>query len=95
MRVDLQTLVKGVDSEDGPLNISLVTLQQNKILKTLRVIKKNLVKKSLEVFAKKKDDYTKFCMQFGKGLKFGVPEHCTNVVEDRRAFSSPPSSVMS
>ena len=64
------TFVKGVvDSEDLPLNISRKTLQQNKIL---RVIKKNLVKKRLEMFAEiaaTQDDYKNFCEQFGKCLK--------------------------
>lgn len=61
-----------MDSDDLPLNVSREMLQQHKLIK---VIKKKLVRKALDMFKKMDaEDYGKFWKEYGTNIKLGVVE---------------------
>ena len=64
-----------VDSQDLPLNVSREILQQNRVM---RIMKKNVTKKCLEMISdlaeSNKEEYSKFYKEFSKCLKLGVHE---------------------
>ncbi|XP_068155704.1 endoplasmin homolog [Drosophila tropicalis] len=65
-----------VDSDDLPLNVSRETLQQHKLIK---VIKKKLVRKVLDMIKKiDKEAYEKFWKEFSTNIKLGVMEDPSN-----------------
>ena len=71
------SFVKGVvDSDDLPLNVSRETLQQHKLLK---VIKKKLVRKTLDMIKKiSNDKYYDFWKEYSTNIKLGVIEDTAN-----------------
>jgi len=84
------SFIRGVvDSDDLPLNVSRETLQQHKLLK---VIKKKLVRKSLDMIKKiNKEDYEKFWKEYSTNIKLGVIEdhaNRTRLAKLLRFFSS-------
>jgi heat shock protein beta len=76
------SFIKGlVDSDDLPLNVSREQLQQHK---TLKIIKKKLIRKVIamfqELFKAGGDDWKKFYENYGTALKLGVIEDAANRV---------------
>jgi heat shock protein 90kDa beta len=71
------SFIRGVvDSDDLPLNVSRETLQQSKLLK---VIKKKLVRKALDMLKKiSPEDYVAFWKEYGTNIKLGVIEDTAN-----------------
>ncbi|KAG1680532.1 Endoplasmin [Nymphon striatum] len=69
--------VRGVvDSDDLPLNVSRETLQQHKLLK---VIKKKLVRKTLDMIKKlPKEQFAIFWKEFSTNIKLGAIEDANN-----------------
>lgn len=65
-----------VDSDDLPLNVSRETLQQHKLIK---VIKKKLVRKALDMLKKLEgEEYNKFWKEYSTNIKLGVMEDSSN-----------------
>lgn len=90
------SFVRGVvDSDDLPLNVSRETLQQHKLLK---VIKKKLVRKTLDMIKKLEgEDYEKFWKEYSTNIKLGVIEDSSNrtrLAKLLRFFSSADETKM-
>ena len=71
------SFIRGVvDSDDLPLNVSREMLQQHKLLK---VIKKKLVRKTLDMIKKiTEDKYPEFWKEYSTNIKLGVMEDASN-----------------
>lgn len=71
------SFVRGVvDSDDLPLNVSRETLQQHKLLK---VIKKKLVRKTLDMIKKiDEDKYMEFWKEYSTNVKLGIIDDAAN-----------------